>query len=46
MTSRHTYQVDYSASARRPDATEEVIYVLRFTYPPEPQGGRDAATEH
>jgi type IV secretion system protein VirB9 len=33
LTSRRTYQVDYSASPARPDATEEVIYVLRFTYP-------------
>jgi type IV secretion system protein VirB9 len=33
LTSRRTYQVDYSASAVRPDATEEVIYALRFTYP-------------
>ncbi len=34
LTNRHTYQFDYSASARHPDATEEVIYALRFTYPP------------
>jgi type IV secretion system protein VirB9 len=33
LTTRHTYQLDYSASARRPDATAEVIYALRFTYP-------------
>jgi type IV secretion system protein VirB9 len=33
LTSRRTYQVDYSASPAHPDATEEVIYVLRFTYP-------------
>ena len=54
VTSRHTYQVDYSASAQRPDATQEVIYALRFTYPPDPQkesessdgeGARDAPTE-
>ena len=33
LTSRRTYQVDYSASALSPDATEAVTYVLRFTYP-------------
>lgn len=45
VTSRHTYQVDYSASAQRPDATQEVIYALRFTYPPDPQKDPDRATE-
>ena len=33
LTSRRTYQVDYSATSARPDATREVIYALRFTYP-------------
>ena len=33
LTSRRTYQLDYSASATRPDATEEVTYALRFAYP-------------
>ena len=33
LTSRRTYQVDYSASAQHPDATEDVTYALRFTYP-------------
>jgi type IV secretion system protein VirB9 len=33
VTSRRTYQVDYSASAAHPDASEPVTYVLRFTYP-------------
>lgn len=33
LTSRRTYQLDYSAHAMIPDATEEVVYVLRFTYP-------------
>lgn len=45
VTSRHTYQVDYSASAQRPDATQEVIYALRFTYPPDPQKESESATE-
>jgi type IV secretion system protein VirB9 len=34
LTSRRTYQLDYSASPTAPDATEEVTYVLRFTYAP------------
>jgi type IV secretion system protein VirB9 len=33
LTSKRTYQIDYVASPARPDASEEVIYVLRFTYP-------------
>src|SRR5579864_6540112 len=33
VTSRRSYQFDYSASATRPDATEEVTYALRFSYP-------------
>ena len=43
LTSRRTYQVDYSASAQRPDATQEVTYALRFTYPPVSQAGDAAA---
>jgi type IV secretion system protein VirB9 len=35
LTTRRTYQFDYSASAQRPDpALGDVIYALRFTYPP------------
>jgi type IV secretion system protein VirB9 len=45
VTSRHTYQVDYSASAQRPDATQEVIYALRFTYPLDLQKEAESATE-
>jgi len=45
VTSRHTYQVDYSASAQHPDATQEVIYALRFTYSPDPQKESESATE-
>lgn len=34
LTSRRAYHFDYSASARRPDpGLEDLIYVLRFTYP-------------
>jgi type IV secretion system protein VirB9 len=35
LTSRRHYQFDYAASAHRPQLeTEEVIYAVRFTYPP------------
>src|SRR5579864_3594519 len=44
LTSRGAYHFDYSVSGRRPDADlEEVIYVLRFTYPPPPAREGDAA---
>ena len=33
LTTRRTYQLDYSASGAQPYASEPVIYVLRFTYP-------------
>jgi type IV secretion system protein VirB9 len=45
VTSRHTYQVDYSASPQRPDATQDVIYALRFTYLPDPLKDSESATE-
>ncbi len=35
LTSRRTYHFDYSVNARPPDPDgQDVIYVLRFTYPP------------
>jgi type IV secretory pathway VirB9-like protein len=35
LTSRRHHQFDYAASARRPDlAVDEVIYAVRFSYPP------------
>ena len=43
LTSRRTYQMDYSASAQRPDATQEVTYALRFAYPVVSQPGDAAA---
>ena len=43
LTSRHTYQIDYSASVALPDASEPVTYVLRFTYPPSPKEGGEAS---
>jgi len=36
VTSRRTYQFDYSASASKPDASLPVTYVLRFAYPARP----------
>ncbi len=39
LTSRRHYQFDYVAVAHRPDLNvDEVIYALRFTYPPTPAG--------
>lgn len=43
LTSRRTYQLDYSASAIQPDASEPVTYVLRFSYPPSPKEGGEAS---
>jgi type IV secretion system protein VirB9 len=42
LTSRRTYQMDYSASATHPDASEAVTYALRFTYPPMAKEGDEA----
>ena len=42
LTSRRTYQVDYSARSVRPDATEDVTYALRFTYPAATDSGAAA----
>src|SRR5690349_8764074 len=47
LTSRRAYHFDYSASPRRPDPdVEDIIYVLRFSYPPAPAslGESDALT--
>jgi type IV secretion system protein VirB9 len=50
VTSRRTYQVDYSASAAHPDGSEPVTYVLRFTYPASVKetdaSNRILATDH
>lgn len=46
LTSLRHYHFEYSASARRPDpAMEEVIYSLRFTYPPSKGAATDAALD-
>ncbi len=47
-TDRRAYRFDYSASARRPNpAVDEVMYAVRFTYPPsespEDERARQAA---
>lgn len=42
LTSRRTYQLDYSATTTRPDASEAVIYVLRFAYPSSAKEGSEA----
>jgi type IV secretion system protein VirB9 len=47
LTNRRTYHFDYSASDRRPDpAFGDVIYVLRFAYPPQGSPRVAAALEH
>jgi type IV secretion system protein VirB9 len=45
VTSRRSYQVDYSATAAHPDPTEEVTYALRFTYPPSATEGASRASQ-
>jgi type IV secretion system protein VirB9 len=48
LTSRRTYQLDYSASTGHPDPSEPVTYVLRFTYPlvaKDSDAGNKALTE-
>jgi type IV secretion system protein VirB9 len=48
LTTRRTYQFDYTASTQRPDpALGDVIYALRFTYPAPPAPQQSAGTlEH
>src|SRR5271168_2624078 len=36
LTSRRHYHIDYTATAQRPAAEDDVIYALRFTYAPSP----------
>jgi type IV secretion system protein VirB9 len=46
LTSRRHYQFDYSASPRAPAADDaDVIYALRFTYPPLAPSAADAAAK-
>jgi len=47
LTTRRTYHFDYSTSERIPDpALGDVIYVLRFVYPPQRADHAGAAVEH
>ena len=39
-TSRHRYYFEYSATDRRPQEAEDVMYAVRFTYPPVPMRPR------
>lgn len=44
LTSHRAYHFDYAATARRPEPEDQdVIYVLRFTYPVPPASGQDEA---
>ena len=46
FTNRRHYYLDYSASMRRPNLDrDEVIYAVRFTYPPVIKGGPSAEEE-
>jgi type IV secretion system protein VirB9 len=42
LTNRRRYQIDYTAVPRRPDGEQDVIFALRFVYPPTPSGDRAA----
>ncbi|MBV9726460.1 MAG: TrbG/VirB9 family P-type conjugative transfer protein [Gammaproteobacteria bacterium] len=47
LTNRRSYHFDYSTSERPPDpAFGDVIYVLRFVYPPERTDRAAVAVEH
>jgi type IV secretion system protein VirB9 len=48
LTNRRHYQFDYSALSRHPGAGDrDVIYALRFTYPPPPpQTAAEATAKH
>jgi type IV secretion system protein VirB9 len=44
LTSRRAYHFDYAATTRRPDPEDQdVVYVLRFTYPMPPASSQDAS---
>lgn len=42
LTNRRRYQIDYSAALQRPAGDEDVIFALRFVYPPTPAADRAA----
>jgi type IV secretion system protein VirB9 len=37
FTDRRAYRFDYAVLARRPERSDEVMYAVRFVYPPPPQ---------
>jgi len=46
LTSRRAYHFDYTATVHRPEPDDpDVIYVLRFTYPPPPAAAEDGSRE-
>jgi len=46
LTSRRAYHFDYAATARRPDPDDQdIIYVLRFTYPAPPRAAAQDEAE-
>ena len=45
LTSRRAYQIEYSASVRRPDWDDDVIYALRFSYPQRAEAADVAALD-
>jgi type IV secretion system protein VirB9 len=45
LTSRRHYYIDYTAFPQRPTALENVIYALRFTYPPPTQSVAEATAK-
>jgi type IV secretion system protein VirB9 len=42
LTNRRHYYIDYTALPQRPTALDDVIYALRFTYPPTAQSVAEA----
>jgi type IV secretion system protein VirB9 len=42
LTNRRRYQIDYTAVPQRPVGDEDVIFALRFVYPPAPSADRAA----
>lgn len=46
-TDRRAYRFDYSVSAQAPDRfTQDLVYAVRFTYPPEEAGGAHERAAH
>ena len=46
LTNRRVYQFDYSATTQRPDPGDpDVVYALRFSYPPASVNSADKPAE-